>query len=303
MSIHLLWLENRMSDILILGARSWVGFRIAQALESVHQVSRIIGTSSAPHESYKSDSKRQPFVTASSPDEFLHLLRSIRPVIVLNLLRGESRIDFQAHSQLAHACSEMAIRYVYISSALALDGYPTNVSLTEDLPALSRSSYGQFKAECESHLLRIYPTSDWMILRFCSIQGWSPWRPNRNEIFLSKLARGETITVDSGVKQNRLLDIVFASAVVELIFKNESNGVYHLGATSSSDEIDFLRAQAALFGWDEGLVCAGNQREVNLDLSCSRLHDATCGRWRRTEGDTLDGLLAMPDLRRFQNTR
>ncbi|MDA8964597.1 NAD(P)-dependent oxidoreductase [bacterium] len=293
-----------MCDVLIFGARSWIGFRLAEAFTSRFPDWSIVGTSSTSLQSDDRQSGDQIsplLVKAATSGDFSTLVHDMRPRIVFNLLRGEDQQGLDIHSCIARDCFELGIRYVYASSALALDGYSKDAVLTEDIPPLSVTPYGHFKGQCENYLTSTFPGDDWLVLRFSSIQGWSPWKSTRNEVFLKKLANGDSVTVDLGIFQNRLLDTVFATAVVDLACNTLGKGVFHLGAEDSSEELFFLRAVAIAFGLDDSLVHAGKRNDLNLGLSCSRLHGSTNDRWRRNECQTIEGLLAVPELQRWRN--
>ena len=280
-----------MCDVLILGARSWIGFRLTNAFRLIRPNWRVVGTSSSPVVTFPLGVDATPaLVSAVTPDEFSELLGDMHPLIVINLLRGENENGMKVHLQVARLCATLGCRYVYASSALALDGYPLGKLLDENTRAFSITPYGQFKAACEAVLVDGFPSGNWQILRFSSIQGWSPWKPSRNEVFLRKLVAGESVTVDLGVRQNRLQDTVFASAVVDIVTHTNCRGVFHFGTEDASDEFDFLQAVARIFGQNESLVRSGIRRNVNLAVSCVRLHEETSNLWRRTEAQTLAGL-------------
>jgi len=292
---------DRMCDVLILGARSWIGFRLAEAFRVAYPTWNVVGTSTSVTAGPQSSDRLPQFlVNAVTPSDNHALVHELHPRIVFNLLRGEDEQGLDIHRRVVGACVELGIRYVYASSALALDGYSSHTILTEDLPSQSISPYGRFKGVCEGILGSSYASSDWLILRFASIQGWSPWKPSRNEAFLRKLADRNSIIVDVGITQNRLLDTVFAAAVVDITVNESCQGIYHLGADDASEELNYLRSVAQAFGFDDSLVHAGNSRDLNLRLSCSRLHQATDNRWRRTEAETLNGLLVEPSLQVYQ---
>ncbi|MBA4135854.1 MAG: hypothetical protein C0518_00900 [Opitutus sp.] len=286
-----------MSEVVILGARSWIGFRLTEAFARARPEWRVLGTSAVAPAVFPSGVPALPtLVAARTTAEISALVRAQRPRVVINLLRGEDENDRSIHLAVARACSEAGCRYLYASSVLALDGYTLGGPLAEDLPARSVTPYGQFKGSCEAVLLEEFTRGDWQILRFASIQGWSPWKPSRNEAFLRKIVAGTPVVVDVGVRQNRLQDTVFAAAVVDVALCAECQGVFHFGADDFSDEVDFLRAVAWAFGLDGALVRPGVRREVNLSVSCERLHAVTGNRWRRLEAETLTGLRTEPGL-------
>lgn len=284
-----------MSSVLILGARSWIGFRLTEAILKNLPHAVIQGTTSS--QSLKSiQPGHADFEFAQSSDDFKKVIRQKNYSIVINLLRGENVAGLEIHHQVATACFKEGVRYVYVSSALALDGYDFNQILTEDLPAKSITPYGQFKGACEDYLKDAYPNEDWLALRFSSIQGWSPWKPSRNEAFLIKLQQSQIIKVSRGIKQNRLYDEIFAQAVVQLIYEPKARGIFHLGTDNQSEEIDFLKTVAKTFGYHQESVHEDGEKKVNLALQCNRLNQLTNNRWRQTEAQTLTALFCEPHL-------
>ncbi len=182
------------------------------------------------------------------------------------------------------------------SSVLALDGYEGE-PLTEDRPPRSVSPYGIFKGQCEANLARV--GGEWLALRFASVQGWVPHKPTRNEKFLRRLAAGEKVVVDLGIRQNRLAADLLVEALRQLV-KDRVRGVVHLGTTDASDELDFLRAEAAAFGWDPAQVVPGAPRHVNLDCRPERIFQLYGDRFRRREADTQTFLASHPGLQRWR---
>lgn len=284
-----------MGSVLILGARSWIGFILTEAILAQQDGTTVMGTTSSLNLKSKPDGQPD-FLNASAPADFKKIFRQKKYSCVINLLRGEDVQGLEVHQQIAAECFKAGSRYIFTSSALALDGYEFNRVLTEDLPAKSITPYGQFKGTCENYLKTEHANENWLALRFSSIQGWSPWKPSRNEAFLTKLQQGQIVKVSRGIKQNRLYDKIFAQAVVHLMNTPSAQGIYHLGTDDQSEEIDFLKAVARAFGYAESSVHEDIERKVNLSLSCERLHQATADRWRQNEHQTIQALINEPHL-------
>jgi dTDP-4-dehydrorhamnose reductase len=277
--------------VLVLGARSWIGFRLGEAVGRLDASVRVVGTS-------RSSSPDSDFVSAGDLPDFLGLIRERRPDRVVNLLRGEDDRGREIHKGVAALCAREGIHYTFASSALALDAY-RGAKLTEDLPPRSETAYGQFKAECEADLQQV--GGDWLVLRFASIHGWSPWQPTRTEALLSRFAAGETIKVDRGVRQNRLQDCVLAEAVAQAVLDRRT-GTLHLGATDSSEELSFLSRLAQAFGQPTDRLVTGGERRVNLVVQPGRLLEWYPGRFERTEAQTIEGLLSCPQLHKYRTS-
>lgn len=243
-----------------------------------------------------------PITRADTWRDYERLIRENRPSLVFNLLRGETAAGFDLHVGLARLCADIGCRYIYASSALVFEGHPRGLVLDEQARPCATTAYGSFKASCEKHLAEVHPDGDWQVLRFSSIQGWSPWKPSRNEVFLSKLSKGEGIRVDTGIIQNRLLDQDFARQVAEIAVMPAAKGILHLGTDDSSEEIDFLRRVALAFGWPVESIKAGPAKDCHIALACDRVHALTRGAWHRTEDETIEGLLREQNLAHFRRT-
>ena len=279
-------------NVLLLGARSWIGFRLCEAAHSICPEWTVVGTSrcraAAPN----------GFLAASTACEFSSLITERRPAVVVNLLRGEDEEGLKTHQAVIHACARVNALYCFTSSALALDS-SESPDLTEDVPPSSGTPYGKFKQTCEEALAGSSDCRS-LVLRFSSLQGWSPHKPSRNEVFLRKISAGQNVIVDRGVWQNRMLDTEFAQAVIDLL-RVQANGIVHLGAEDSSEEFEFLRRVAMAFGWEPSLVVPGRERQVNLVTRPKRLFNLFGDRYRFTEQDTINGLLSCPQLSSFRN--
>lgn len=284
--------------ILILGARSWIGFRLAEAVRARIPHARILGTSSSPEPVFPDGSIAVPELRPGRvPRDFVGLIQSEKPALVFNLLRGEDETAFESHVASALASAACGARYVFSSSAMALDGLAPSVVRDEDVRPVAASAYGRFKVRCEAHLQDAHPQGNWQVLRFASIQGWSPWKASRNEAFLRRLASGEKVVVDQGIFQNRLLDTAFAHWTVDLALHAPALGILHLGTLDHSEEHEFLSAVASDFGLDPSAVTRGGSSPRRLDLSCHKARQWVGGRHDYRESDTRAGLLSEPHLR------
>lgn len=254
----------------IFGGRSWIGYQLATQLQRLGW-SVLCTTTSVqtvlPHP--QNDQWNQPelcpveYVTLQSSDEASQLLLREQPSVVINLLIGTTEVDFNLNQTIASLSEQVGAYYVYASSALALDGYE-NEPLVESLPPRSVSEYGVFKGRCEQDLENRSGLAA-LILRFSSIHGWSPWKDTRTVVLLKKAARGERITVNQGVMQNRCTDIRLTESIVALIQKR-ATGVAHLGTSDCSEEYVFLNRLANAFGFDGENIVLDQPRAINLTV-------------------------------------
>jgi dTDP-4-dehydrorhamnose reductase len=286
------------SKIILLGGRSWLGFWLQREFARVFSRCAITSTTRDTSLCRTGTAWR----AATTAGEIAQVLQNFGPDVVVNLLwweDGESM--FAAHQVAAKWCEQYGAFYCYASSALALDGYGPEETLTEEMPPRSISPYGRLKARGEDDLAtRQY--GPYLVMRFASIQGWSPWKPSRNQVFLQKLSSNTQVAVARGIWQNRAFDQHLAAAVIDLVRFKET-GVVHIGTTDSSEEFNFLRKVAAAFGYDPGLLRSEGERRVNLVMTPGRLMEIAGGIHRHTEEETLAALVVSPNLQIYRRNQ
>lgn len=280
--------------ILVLGSSSWLGSALLNRLSlSTYQ---LISTVFRTQIEFNFDIE---IVKAESLKDYQDILKSYNPEVIVNFLRGENEEDYDIHKNFINYCSATNSHYIYASSALALDAYD-NVDLTEHILAKSVSEYGIFKGNCEQML---YDSKIcWSVLRFSSLQGYCAHKFTRNEAFLNRLHKGEDIYIDSGVYQNRMFvdDMIL---IVEKIIEDKINGIIHIGTIDTSEEIDFLRKQANLFGYSSDRVKSnGNIRNVNLNCKPKTILELSDGSFKVTEEDTLKRINSIKEFDKYRKT-
>lgn len=284
-------MENK---VLILGSASWLGNLLIEELHLKFPKIKIAGTVYKNKIDFNFNLK---LYHASNLIEYNNILNDFQPTLMVNFLRGEDNNGLILHKALINYAEKTKTHYIYASSALALDAY-SGIELTENLQANGKSDYGLFKAKCEQALYD--SNSKWCILRFASVQGWVKHKLTRNENLLLKLSKNEKIIVDKGVYQNRMMANLMIKGIVDLInFKTE--GIIHFGTTDSSDEVDFLRRQAEIFGYSPKLIeMSDNERNVNLVCVPNRIFNILGESYKIKESDTLKDLSAISDLQKYK---
>jgi dTDP-4-dehydrorhamnose reductase len=280
--------------ILVLGSTSWLGSALLNRLNQNKENYSLITTVFKNTIELPTDIK---IVSARELEDYELLLETFRPNVIVNFLRGENKEGYDIHKCIIDFSQKEKSHYVYASSALALDGYE-NVELTEAVLAKAVSEYGVFKANCEESLYNA--DIDWTILRFSSLQGYCAHKYTRNEMFLSRLYNGEIIHIDSGVVQNRMYvdDMIL---IVEKIIQKSVKGIIHIGTEDSSDEVDFLRKQASLFGYSpDRIQLNGIQRNVNLNCIPSRIYKLLGSDFRFSERQTLEIINRIEDFEKYR---
>jgi dTDP-4-dehydrorhamnose reductase len=277
--------------ILILGSSSWLGYLLLDKLKN--KGDELAGTY---HKNKVDFGKKVLLYNPLTLVDYKNLLNDFHPTVIVNFLRGEDQLGKLIHSSIIDYVADTQAYYLYASSILALDGYDINVELRENLTAYSKSTYGIFKAECEQNLYN--SNIDWCILRFASVQGWVPHKLTRNEFFLQKLSKGIKTVVDQGVLQNRMFANLMVDGILDII-NNRVTGIIHFGTSDSSEEIDFLRKQAELFGFSPKLVIEGKIRKVNLVAVSERIYNLFGSKYLCSQEDTLKSLYKIKNLRNY----
>lgn len=280
--------------ILILGSTSWLGSALLKRLNANKEEYQLITTIYKNKIELDADIK---VVNAQELKDYQTALQTFKPNVIVNFLRGENEEGYNIHRSIIDFCNKEKRHYIYASSVLALDAYD-NIDLTEDILARSLSEYGIFKGNCEEMLYN--SKIDWTVLRFSSLQGYCSHKHTRNEAFLSRLFNGEEIYVDSGVVQNRIF-VDDMTLIVEKIIEKTIKGIIHIGTIDSSDEIDFLRKQANLFGYSSDRVQeSGNQRNVNLNCIPSKIHELFGDDFKLHEKNTLERINNIKEFDKYR---
>lgn len=278
--------------ILILGVSSWLGYLLANKL--LDKKVKVAGT--VYKSSFLFDENIEIYRPRWNDEDYIKVLDSFKPSVIVNFLRGEDVVGLKIHSKIIEWCKANGSLYIYASSVLALDAHK-DVSITELLEAKSVSPYGIFKAQCERVL---YDSNiSWTVLRFASVQGWVPHKPTRNEGFLRKLANQQEVFVERGIIQNRILASLLIDGIFDLI-KDRIIGIIHFGAEDSSEEYSFLKKEAQLFGFQPDLVKSGNMRQINLVAVPGKIYSLYGDRYRVTEDQMLEGLTKIKELNQIK---
>jgi len=236
--------------ILLLGCTSWIGFKLSQQL--VKMGYEVVGTSRTIKHNMR---WLKHHYSITTPSELKTLIKNLQPQKIINLLRGEDDEGWNAfRSSIEPTC-----HYTYLSSSLALDGYDTNIPLTDTLSPKAKSAYGIFKAECEKYLNKQHENH--LIIRFNSIHGFTSHKTTRTQLFLEKLKSGREITVHKGVIQSRLYDEDFINLLLKHI-QNETTGTLHFASNDKSEELKFLQELADKFGYSRNAIIPGKDRSL-----------------------------------------
>jgi len=276
----------------ILGASGWVGHYLVPALKRSQPDAQIY----AFYRSQRPDALA-PFAILDSPSDFFLALTEGPPATVIHLGRGEEEKDFQFHQRVIRLQNQRGSRYVYASSFNALDADVSRPH-NEDDPIASQTPYGQFKGRCEKAMQEGCKLP--VIFRFAATHGWAPNRKARTESFLEKLAKGEDIAMEKDIVQNRTFVGDLAEQIALLAANEKAQGIFHLGTSDSSDEVDFHREMAAAFGYRREKIIVGESSPCNAFMLMNRFKEAFPRYRIPTEKETILKTAAQPELARFK---
>jgi dTDP-4-dehydrorhamnose reductase len=283
--------------ILILGASSWIGHYLVEALSktSTQEKVEILGTFF----------KNKPTLPCTwipfdyqSSDSFFNVFSEFKPDVVVNLLGGTDEALFQFHKKLIETLHSTSTLYVFMSSSMAFDGEPSRPHIETD-PVNGTSVYGKFKADCEKALRDV--SKNYAIVRISAVHGFAPNKISRTERFLKRLSLGEKIEVDGGVFQNRLCIADMAEMLSTLILRS-AVGIFHLGTIDQSEEIEFLGKLAKGFGYPETQLVLKPGPVKYLTVVPERIFGILGSGFRKTEEETIQKILDTPEFKEHKRT-
>lgn len=285
-------MKAEKDSVLVLGSSSWIGHYLLAELQKVLPSKKILAGYSSNRPSFLSAEIDPVQISSKNPTA----LQSLEFHSVVHLARGEEEEDFRFLQMLIHKANQCGGRVLYASSANALDGSPKKVHLETDL-ALGSSPYGKFKAQCENEVLK--SAKKGLVFRFSAIHGFAPNRKARTQEFLEKLKRGEEITIPRGIIQNRLFVGDLASMIAQLLAKEETNGIWHLGTIDQSEEFHFCQRLAKLFGYEEKSISPGKEENFSLVVRPQKFLETFPQIPLPTEEDSLQKVRQQPELQLF----
>lgn len=281
-----------MKKILLLGSSGWVAHYLIPSLQKHISGCQILGSvvNNTPEhniETFKATSDDLEVIDAK--------IKGFSPDIIVNMTRGEDDNSFQLHKLLIESCNSNDIHYNYFSSFNALDANKEQEHYEDDLPN-AQSEYGIFKAKCENELSK--SSNNHSIFRFGATHGWAPNRLSRTETFLEHMLSGESLTIDTGVLQNRLATNHMAHMMAAVLEKS-GEGVFHFGAVDGSEEIDFLRDLAESFGHSKEQIVEGATNVCNALMIPERTLQLIGKDYEKTEADTIHAVRHMIRLSQY----
>jgi dTDP-4-dehydrorhamnose reductase len=276
-------------NVLIFGASGWVGRYIAEAFNKLDV--EVVGSyfNQAPalagSHAFQFDTRDVSALGAS--------IDTYRPAIILNALYSE-RYDelLNIHKHLTDLTRSQDIHYVYLSSAVAVE--KSNRFHDENELANAMSAYGKLKEESEAYLFS--QQDNGVAIRFSATHGFSASSMRRTNAFYRSLKKGEIVSIDTGVLQNRTFIGDLADMIAAVSLRDAIQGICHLGATDYSDEFVFRQKLAAAFGFDPEQVVPGVQKDVNVVTVPGKLYEHFGNTFKIGEDEAISRIAAQKDL-------
>lgn len=285
--------ETKMNKktILLLGSSGWVAhYVIPDLIKMGHKVVGISNSNKPVHEikNYHCDIQ---------DEKYLDIVKALKCDGILNMLHAKDfKKSFEIHQELVSYCSEYKMHYTYMSSSNAIDGDVSRPHYETD-KAFGGSDYGKYKARCEHHLYANMPQA--LIIRFPATHGYAPNRVARTEEFLKKLKNGEEVICWRGIYQCRPYVGHLSKMITKAIFEEE-HGIFHMSATTKSEEYDFMRKLAEVFGYCKEQVVSGKENKWNMTIFPKKIFEKYGDEYKFSEADTLEMLGKCPYLAKYK---
>lgn len=220
--------------ILILGASGYAGQAIAKKLMENHEV---YGTYHTQENSCLAENKMFQMQLGNS-DSIKRVLDQIQPQIVISSMRGNFRLQLEAHCIIAdYLLTNEAGNIIFMSSSNAFDAAMEEPHYESDKTD-SQSDYGKFKIVCE-HMLQDKLKERCVIIRIPQIFG-------KNCPRILKLAEdtenNTPIITYPNLYMNYTTDVQIAEWIAYIIKENLS-GIFHIG---TKDTCNYMRFQSEL---------------------------------------------------------
>lgn len=194
-------------------------------------------------------------------EKVMSLFRDIEPNIVIHTAALRSvdycedhpdeawAINVAGTENIASASLEFNAKLIHISSDSVFDGNK-GMYTEKDVPD-PITLYGKTKLEAEKRVQKIMPES--IIVRTCSIYGWSLYEQSLAEWVLAELKQGKTIKMFADSFFTPILANNLAKALLEMVRKN-LYGIYHVAGSERCSRFNFAVEIATAFGLDVAMV-------------------------------------------------
>ncbi len=278
--------------ILLLGSSGWVAHYLISDLKRAGFDVIGFSNSKKPHHQIEN------YYFDISDDNYISEVKTVRCDFIINALHSKDfDRSFEVHVALAQYCKESGKHYTYMSSSNALDGNPTKPHYEADR-AFGGSDYGKYKAKCEHYLYE--NMAEALIIRFPATHGYAPNRIARTEEFLIQLKNKEKVTCMRGIYQCRPFVGHLSKMITKAILEVES-GIFHMSATTESEEFEFLGRVAEAFGYSKEQVESGEELSWVMTIFPNKIFEKYGDEYKFTEKDTIEALAKCPNLQKYLN--
>jgi len=157
-------------------------------------------------------------------DSLEHLLKIIRPNIVINCLKGESNALITVNRQLIELAVNAPFKVISLSSSNVFDAYVQYPSYEND-KTLSNSSYGKVNIKIENDLIR-KTDLDYLIIR-------SPMVFGHNSPRINELKKIVELNEAIEVFPNLIINAAHINRLTQqlhYLINKDRFGIYHLGS-------------------------------------------------------------------------
>jgi len=193
----------------------------------------------------------------------LRLIETLRPEVVIHTASiggvdeaerdpvSVRAINVIGTATVGRACARVGAGFVFISSNAVFDG--RHPPYDEQAPTCAVNRYGALKIEAEAWVRA--STLPWIIIRPILMYGW-PLPGGRGNVvtrWLALLKTGRPIEVAQELYSMPLLVDNCAEAVWAAI-QQRRTGLYHVAGADRVSLVDFARAVARAFGYEERRV-------------------------------------------------
>ena len=219
---------KRLEKLLILGASGLVGKALMNKCESEFDV---YGTYYTSDIHLGSNKKFQ--LNIQDHKALVKILNCVEPDLIISSLHGDYEQLFEFHQILAEELKTRNSLLYFLSTTNVFDGDLSRHHSELD-QTTSKSEYGQYKINCERMLQDLLKNRA-IIIRIPGI--WGKNSPRFNTLQMNIKTKGP-IQAYRNLECSFLSDIHLANQL-HFIFKNEVNGIIHLGSEYKVIESQF----------------------------------------------------------------
>jgi len=246
-----------LNKILILGASGFIGHSLYTELQSYFDV---YGTYFNNKVEY---SKNHVFYKYSiEGDDLTAILQKVQPTIIISALRGDFKMQFEAHRVLCDFVKQNhRSKLLFLSSANVFDGKFKLPSYENDKP-LAESEYGKFKISIERLLSELIPAQS-VILRLPLVLGINSPR-------IVQLRQAIKYQATFEVYPNLTISVTTVNKVaqqVHYIISKQLEGIFHLASNDMVHHEDLFREITSKMGDKTPIFKSVYQRNEDSYLS------------------------------------